>query len=90
MTGITLILLAYRQEAYIEAALRGVLEQAPLPAELIINDDASPDGTAAVIERVLTEVATPMPVYFIRNESNIGLARLVNNAVGGRPAISSS
>jgi len=78
---ISLVILAYRQEAFIEAALHGALNQEPPPAQIVVNDDASPDGTASIIERVLAGYSGPAEVRFIRNATNLGLTRSMNNAI---------
>lgn len=79
--NVSLVLLTYRQEGFVEATLRSVLGQDPPPAEIIINDDASPDSTVAVIERVLAGYSDLVPVRFIRSTRNVGLAASINNAV---------
>jgi glycosyltransferase involved in cell wall biosynthesis len=78
---ITLAIFAYRQEAFVEAALLAALSQEPPPAEIIVNDDASPDRTLVVIERVLAAHSGPVPVRIIRNPENLGLARSINNVL---------
>ena len=41
----SIILLTYKQEAFVEEALRSLLGQDWPNFEIIISDDASPDGT---------------------------------------------
>ena len=42
----TYALFAYRQEAFVAAALRGVARQTYRPLEVVVVDDGSHDGTA--------------------------------------------
>jgi glycosyltransferase involved in cell wall biosynthesis len=46
---------AYQHEHYVARALDGVLEQRGVELELLVGDDASTDGTRAVIERYARE-----------------------------------
>lgn len=49
---ISIICTAYNHERYIESAIRGFLSQdCPYPFEILIHDDASKDGTQAIIRR---------------------------------------
>jgi glycosyltransferase involved in cell wall biosynthesis len=48
---VSVLITAYQHERYIARALEGVLEQRGVPFELLVGDDASTDGTRAVIER---------------------------------------
>ena len=68
-----MLLIAYRQEATVEAAIRGALAQTYSPLEIIVSDDASPDGTWAVIERVGREHAGPHRLVLCRNPVNLGI-----------------
>ena len=50
MMKVTVICLAYNHEAYIRDALEGfVRQQTDFPFEVLVHDDASTDGTAAII-----------------------------------------
>ena len=49
---VTVICTAYNQESYITSALEGfILQQTDFPFEVLVHDDASTDGTAAIIRR---------------------------------------
>ena len=49
---VSVIMLAYNHEKYIEYALESVIEQEiSFPIEILIGDDASSDSTAAIIEK---------------------------------------
>jgi hypothetical protein len=47
--------------------------------ELIINDDASKDDSVAVIQRWLSQ--NNLPHHFLRNETNQGICRSLNNTL---------
>ena len=77
----SIILLTYKQEAFVEEALRSLLAQDWPNFEIIISDDASPDGTLEVVHRTLASVPTSVPVRILSSESNFGLASNWNRAV---------
>jgi len=65
----------FNQEAYIKEALEGAFAQAYRPLEIVISDDASTDGSTAVIEHAIAEGTAVHPdikVIFHRNEKNLG------------------
>lgn len=81
---VSIVVPAYRHEHLVERCLRSVAEQAYAPLELIVVDDASPDGTAQAIERT---VARPdfaqlfARVVFERQERNQGAHAAINRAM---------
>jgi glycosyltransferase involved in cell wall biosynthesis len=76
----TVIILAYKHERYIRESLASALAQSRAADEIIVIDDASPDGTAAVIEESISAYPEGM-VRFIRNERNLGLTASFAKAV---------
>jgi glycosyltransferase involved in cell wall biosynthesis len=76
---ISVIVPAYRHEDFVEECLRSVFEQTHRPVELIVIDDASPDATFEVIQRVTAEA--PFPVTVRRNDRNLGLCATLNRAL---------
>ena len=49
--SVSVIILAYNQQDFIEKAIRGVfMQKINFPVELIISDDCSPDNTDEVIQ----------------------------------------
>lgn len=69
---VSVIMIAYNQEATIGEAIRSVVKQrAPFAFELIVADDASTDSTAAVAEE--WQRRYPDIVRVIRREKNLGL-----------------
>ena len=81
MTDVSLLLFAYNQAPFVEEAVRAALAQDPPPREVVISDDGSTDGTADRIERMLTDHRGQVPVRFLRQAANRGLAACVNAAV---------
>ncbi|MEI7651997.1 MAG: glycosyltransferase [Verrucomicrobiota bacterium] len=76
----TIITLAYNHERYIHESLVSVLVQTRPADEIIVIDDASPDGTATAIEGFIREHPEG-PIRFIRNERNLGLTGSFAKAV---------
>ena len=76
MKTIDIILFCYKQEWYIEQALRSIYAQ-KLPkdvtARIIVADDASPDNTLAIIKRLAPE--SPFPMLFLPEEPNMGISK---------------
>ena len=58
--------------------LDGVFSQTYENMEIIISDDASPDGTYAAVERYLSEHTCSKRVFVNRNEKNMGLVPHLN------------
>jgi glycosyltransferase involved in cell wall biosynthesis len=82
LPAVSVVFVSYKQERYVEEALLGALNQDLSAYELIIADDASPDGTASVIESVLA--ANPRPhisIKFFKHENNLGLVNNFNFAL---------
>ena len=76
----TIITLAYNHERYIRESLTSVLVQSRPADEIIVIDDASPDGTATAIEGFIREHPEG-PIRFVRNERNLGLTGSFAKAV---------
>jgi len=73
---ISLVIPTYNEAPVVELTLRRaseVLKSAGEPFELIVVDDASPDGTADIVERLSSE----LPVRVIRRQGERGLATAV-------------
>ena len=70
--NVSAILLSHNCERVIADALRSVLAQDCEPMEIIVSDDASTDGTFAVIQRESEQYAGPHRVVLRRRDSNAG------------------
>ncbi len=76
---VSAVVLCYNQARFVTECLEAVKEQNYPNLELIINDDASSDDSASVIEAWLGK--SDMPHRFLRQEKNQGLCRSLNNAL---------
>jgi len=75
---VTLGLISYKQEKFIEEAVVSALAQDYEPLEIVICDDCSPDNTFSIIERLVSDYSGPHKVIINRNERNLGLAGNIN------------
>jgi glycosyltransferase involved in cell wall biosynthesis len=73
---VSVLMPAYNCERYVGDAIRGVLEQTYTDFELIVINDGSTDGTAAVIRAFRDD-----RIVFLENEKNIGLVRTLNRGL---------
>lgn len=78
---VSLLLLAYQQEATVEAAVRAALAQVGPPIEIVVSDDASTDGTWSVIQRSVAGYAGPHRLVLNRNPVNLGIGAHLNRLV---------
>jgi len=78
---VSLVLLAYRQEAYIEAAVRSAFAQDYDNLEIVLSDDRSPDGTFAAIERLAAGYDGPHRVVTNQTGTNGGVLAHLYEAV---------
>jgi glycosyltransferase involved in cell wall biosynthesis len=76
---VSAIVLCYNQARFVIECLEGVKAQQYPNLELIANDDASQDGSVAVIQAWLAE--SGIRHRFLRNQTNQGLCRSLNNAI---------
>lgn len=76
MISVDIILFCYKQEQYIEQALRSIYAQ-ELPkdveARIIVADDCSPDDTLNIIKRLAHE--SPISIEFLPEEPNMGISK---------------
>lgn len=77
---VSVIIPAYNAQDYIEQAVRSVLAQTGLAQdayEILVIDDCSSDGTAAVLEQFSNHPA----VQCLKNEKNLGVAETRNRGI---------
>lgn len=67
---ISIALCTYNGEAYLPAQWASLLAQHQLPDEIVICDDQSTDGTAALLHRFAAE--SPFPVRVLVNPTRLG------------------
>ena len=72
---VSVCLLCYNQERYIEATVCAMLAQTYSPLEIIVSDDCSTDGTWAVLQRIKEEYMGPHHLVIHRNEQNQRIIR---------------
>jgi glycosyltransferase involved in cell wall biosynthesis len=72
---VTLILLSYKQEAFVRDAVEGALAQDYPNLQILISDDCSPDATFAVIEDAVAGYAGPHDVSATQPPHNLGLSK---------------
>ncbi len=75
---ITLALLAYNQERFIESAVASALAQECEPIQVLLSDDCSTDGTYDRIRQLADRYHGPHRVVVRRNAENLGIGRHFN------------
>lgn len=78
---ITLMVFAFNQSALIEAAVSSCFAQDSEPLEIVLSDDASTDGTFAVLQALAARYNGPHRVRVRRNTVNLGVGAHYNAAV---------
>jgi glycosyltransferase involved in cell wall biosynthesis len=83
---ISVALCTYNGERFIAEQVASILAQTSLPHELVVSDDASTDGTLAIVESVLAKFAGENPERavrsrIIRNSTSLGVVRNFEQAV---------
>jgi glycosyltransferase involved in cell wall biosynthesis len=68
---ISIILLCYNYEKYINESLEGLFAQTYSPLDIIILDDFSSDQTAEIIESKLAKLPDSSNIRFVRNRRNM-------------------
>lgn len=74
MSKITIGILSYNHEDFIEASILSALNLKFGNLEIIISDDCSKDKTVDVVKKILANTPTIHTVIFNQNETNLGLA----------------
>jgi hypothetical protein len=72
-------LCTFNGAAYLPEQLASIAAQSRPPDELVVRDDASADGTAAVVQAFATRAA--FPVRFERNAERLGSTRNFDGAI---------
>lgn len=72
MRDISVVLCTYNGERFVRSQLESILAQTAAPAEVIVGDDGSTDGTVAIVQAVAG--STSVPVRLHRNERRLGFA----------------
>src|SRR5437016_4691234 len=77
---VSVVVLCYNHARFVVECLESIKLQNYPKLELIVNDDASTDGSDSVIKDWLGKNPS-IPHRFIRNQLNRGLCRTLNNAL---------
>lgn len=75
---VSIILPVYNGEAYLDEAIRSILNQDYANLELLIIDDGSSDGSADIAKKAQQQ---DQRVKYVRNEQNMGLIATLNKAM---------
>ncbi|NKI19135.1 glycosyltransferase [Spongiibacter sp. KMU-166] len=78
---VTLLMVTYNQEDYIEEAISAVLCQDYPSVEVIISDDCSTDGTYLRAKSMVEAYQGPFEITLRCNDKNLGLIEHVNVAM---------
>jgi hypothetical protein len=70
---LSIILTAYQSEQFVGEAVRSVLAQEGVVADIILSDDASSDQTYAILSEVTQAYVGPHHVRLRRNAHNVGM-----------------
>jgi glycosyltransferase involved in cell wall biosynthesis len=75
---LSLVVMAYRQEAFIADTVAAAFAQDHPDLEIVLSDDCSPDGTFAIMEAMAAAYTGPHRIVLNRNPQNLGLIGHVN------------
>ena len=78
---ISMILLTYKQQRTVAAALNSALLQTYSPLEIIVSDDASPDDSFEIMRQLVSDYEGPHKIILNRNERNLGTGSNLTRAV---------
>ena len=73
---VSVAMITYGHEHYIEEAINGVLmQECNFEVELIIADDCSPDHTQQIVNRIISTHPNGSWIKYTRHKENLGIAR---------------
>ena len=77
----SMLLMAFRQQDSVAEAIAGALAQTYAPLEIVISDDASPDGTWDAIQGAVAGYVGPHRLVLSRNPRNLGIGAHLSRLV---------
>jgi glycosyltransferase involved in cell wall biosynthesis len=77
---VSISIITYQHEAYIEECIRSALAQTYRPLEVVLVDDCSRDKTFEVASRVADEYHGDVRLQLYRNTQNLGIVKNHNKA----------
>lgn len=76
---VTIMVPAYNHEAYVAECIHSLWAQDYPNIEIVVCDDASPDGTAAVLRAMAAR--SPVPMTLLENGTNRGVCATLNRCL---------
>jgi len=71
---VSVVMITYNHEAYIEESINGVLiQECDFPVELIIADDCSPDDTESIVRNIIQAHPNGDWIRYTRHKENKGM-----------------
>jgi len=78
---VSVLLIAFNQQATVAEAIAGALAQTYSPLEIVVSDDASSDDSFAAMKAALAGYAGPHRVLLNRNPTNLGIGAHLSHLV---------
>ncbi|MGH7410232.1 MAG: glycosyltransferase family 2 protein, partial [Candidatus Methylomirabilis sp.] len=75
---LTIAVMAYNSELYVEQAALGAFSQTYRPLEIILSDDCSVDSTFEIMQRMAARYQGPHRIVVNRNTRNVGVSGHIN------------
>ena len=72
---ISIFLITFNQEKYIEESLYGILNQIRIPDQVVISDDASEDNTVKLIKNFIKNNNLSSKWTFLESKKNLGIIK---------------
>ena len=79
--SVSLVLIAYNQEAFIKEACESAINQDCQPIEIILSDDCSTDNTFEIMQQVVQAYRGHHRLRLNQNSKNLGLIEHINHVV---------
>jgi glycosyltransferase involved in cell wall biosynthesis len=70
---VSVLMITYNHENFIEAAMTGVINQSGIDFEFIISDDCSTDNTSNLIQKFLENKGNQIKIHFFNQSQNLGM-----------------
>ena len=75
---LSMYILCFNHEKYIEEAVKGAFAQTYSPLEIIISDDCSSDKTWEIIQNLTSAYQGPHKIIVRQNSKNLGISEHIN------------
>lgn len=75
LSDVSVLMLTYRHENFVGAAIQSILSQTRPPSQLVVMDDCSPDETWSAVQRAVAGHEGPTQLVLVRNPARCGAAR---------------